>query len=51
VKILCCPACRGDLSLEPVREDGREVLEGTLHCSKCKRSYPVRDGIPDLLLG
>jgi len=47
--ILCCPVCKGDLSLLVGKEDAREVLEGTLRCGKCKKEYPVEDGIPNLL--
>ena len=35
------PACKGELVL---REDSR------LYCAACRRSYPVRDDIPILLL-
>jgi len=49
--ILCCPVCKGDLSLSVSREDGPEILEGTLRCGRCKKMYPVEDGIPNLLPG
>ena len=49
VGILCCPACKGDLELTVGREEGHEVLEGTLRCARCDKGYPVEDGIPDLL--
>ncbi len=39
--ILACPACRSELSF---RSDGR------LFCAACRRSFPVRDEIPILLL-
>ena len=47
--ILCCPVCRGDLTLERRRMDGEEVVEGTLRCPACRRDYPIEDGIPNLL--
>lgn len=49
LEILCCPVCKGDLTLRPVKEDHGEVLEGSLHCAKCPAEYPITDGIPDLL--
>jgi uncharacterized protein len=38
--ILACPACKGDVKLE----------EGKIVCVKCGRKYPVRDGIPIMLI-
>jgi uncharacterized protein len=49
MEILCCPVCKGDLSLEVTRKEGTEIVEGTLTCQKCKNTYPIQDGIPDLL--
>lgn len=42
LEILICPDCQ-----EPVRELGRE--QG-LECTGCGRIYPVRDGIPVMLV-
>ena len=49
MEILCCPVCRGDLELTVARKEGDEVLEGTLRCMKCGATYPIDDGIPNLL--
>ncbi|MDD1714585.1 MAG: methytransferase partner Trm112 [Methanoregulaceae archaeon] len=49
IPLLCCPICKGDLSLTVVREDETEILEGTLHCPACNVNYPIEEGIPDLL--
>ncbi|NTU99547.1 MAG: Trm112 family protein [Methanoregulaceae archaeon] len=49
IPLLCCPTCKGDLSLTVVREDETEILEGMLHCLSCKVKYPIEEGIPDLL--
>jgi uncharacterized protein len=49
LEILCCPVCHGDLALTVKRQEGREIIDGTLGCSKCKEIYPIEDGIPDLL--
>ena len=40
LEILVCPVCRKPLVLR-----GEESLK----CNECKRSYPIRDGIPILL--
>jgi uncharacterized protein YbaR (Trm112 family) len=40
--ILVCPKCKGDLDY---RKD-----EPSLVCPSCKLRYPVRDGIPIMLI-
>lgn len=40
MKILVCPACKGDVRLE-----GQKIV-----CAKCGRRYPIRDGIPVMLV-
>jgi len=47
--ILCCPVCKGDLTLHVDEENETEILEGHLHCAKCRVTYPILDGIPNLL--
>jgi ubiquinone/menaquinone biosynthesis C-methylase UbiE len=42
--LLRCPACRGELVLDPVSPD---PTKGTLSCA-CGRRYPIQDGFPDL---
>ncbi len=39
LKILVCPVCHGELKPEGEK----------LACSKCRKKYPVRNGIPILL--
>lgn len=41
LEILVCPACRAGV---------RPVPEGGLGCDSCGRVYPVRDGIPVMLV-
>ena len=41
LKILVCPACR--VAVRPVGETG-------LECVDCGRIYPLRDGIPVMLV-
>jgi uncharacterized protein YbaR (Trm112 family) len=38
--ILVCPACKGDLVFE----------ERRIICPACKKAYPIRDGIPVMLI-
>jgi len=38
--ILACPACKAD-----VRLIGNKIV-----CNKCGKKYPVRDGIPVMLI-
>jgi len=41
LEILNCPACRAEV--EPAEPNG-------LECRRCGRVYPVRDGIPVMLI-
>lgn len=38
--ILACPACKGDVILK----------EGRIVCVQCGRKYPIKDGIPVMLV-
>lgn len=40
--ILACPACKGDIAYDQENEK--------LICQKCNRRYPVREGIPVMLV-
>ena len=42
LEILACPACKGDVEYDTKNEK--------LICIDCKRKYPVRDGIPVMLI-
>jgi uncharacterized protein YbaR (Trm112 family) len=41
LEILACPACKSDVVL---------VDENRLVCVQCRRAYPIRDGIPVMLI-
>ena len=41
LKILVCPACRGELDYEP---------DVRFTCRSCRRRYPIRNGIPIMLV-
>ena len=51
MEVLVCPVCKGaiDLIVTEQGHDSGEIVEGTLHCPKCDETYPIADGIPDLL--
>jgi hypothetical protein len=40
LKMLACPACKNDLT----------QADAVLSCAACGRRYPIRDGIPILLV-
>lgn len=44
--ILACPACKADVVLETAADGAQEKIV----CTKCRRKYPVRDGIPVMLI-
>lgn len=47
--ILACPVCKGELKLSVENEEDGEIVAGSLHCDACDETYPIDDGIPDLL--
>lgn len=47
--ILACPVCKGELELAVEKEDGEEVISGSLYCGKCSERYQIVDAIPNLL--
>lgn len=52
---LVCPACKGLLHCEIYEEDKSlpwvEILTGHLTCIHCSGQFPIRDGIPRMLIG
>ncbi len=40
LRILACPACKGSV----------ELKDDKIKCTQCGRSYPIRDGIPIMLI-
>jgi uncharacterized protein YbaR (Trm112 family) len=47
--ILACPVCKGDLELTVDEENEKEIVTGSLYCSKCDVRYQIVDTIPNLL--
>jgi SAM-dependent methyltransferase len=46
LEILCCPACRGPLTLDATEEKYGEVRSGELACGRCGASYPIVGYVP-----
>lgn len=42
LEILACPKCKGEVHLQP---GGEKII-----CVACRLAYPVRDGIPVMLI-
>ena len=49
LEILVCPLCKAELALSVVTEASGEIVEGSLTCKGCGETYPVEDGIPNML--
>jgi uncharacterized protein YbaR (Trm112 family) len=49
VEILACPLCQGKLELKAEAEKGGEIVTGAVGCTRCGVTYPIKDGIPDML--
>jgi uncharacterized protein len=49
-QIVVCPACRGSLSERNHGGTSSDAPRTELVCADCGRGYPVRDGIPVLLV-
>lgn len=47
--ILACPMCKNELRLTIDQDEGEEVIRGSLFCTNCNETYPIEDGIPNLL--
>jgi len=47
--IIRCPLDKQELELDATETDGEEVLSGTLTCAECGETFPIEDGIPNLL--
>jgi uncharacterized protein YbaR (Trm112 family) len=45
LEIIVCPACRADLELVDEDPEAAELV-----CEGCGRAYPIRDGIPVMLV-
>lgn len=50
LEILACPSCKSPLRVEDALAGAPEGVDGELVCTGCGLAYPVRDGIPVLLV-
>ncbi|MEJ2006835.1 MAG: methyltransferase domain-containing protein [Acidobacteriota bacterium] len=46
VGLLACPGCHGKLELHATSMQEDQVIEGALHCARCRTEYPIRQAIP-----
>lgn len=49
MEILACPVCKGTLELRVEKEEGPEIVTGSLRCNQCQEDYPIQDSVPNLL--
>jgi len=49
VDILACPMDKSPLELSVEEDNGDEVIQGALTCTKCGEKYLIEDRIPNLL--
>ena len=49
LEMLVCPIDLARLESFEFGKDSEEIEEGILHCSQCRRWYPILEGIPRLL--
>lgn len=50
-KLLVCPNCAADLTLEIAEGEKGIVVSGTFRCAKCGAAFPIRNGIPRFVPG
>jgi len=46
---ICCPSCKGELSLTIDEQTENEVIQGTLECSACGGRFEIKDGLANLM--
>jgi uncharacterized protein YbaR (Trm112 family) len=49
MEILACPVCKAELQLSIEKQEGDEIISGSLYCPECQHFYPIEDSIPNLL--
>lgn len=49
LEIIVCPLCKARLELHTTAESDGDVLAGSLRCTGCGETFPIEDGIPNLL--
>jgi uncharacterized protein YbaR (Trm112 family)/ubiquinone/menaquinone biosynthesis C-methylase UbiE len=46
LQILACPDCHGPMEAAAERERDQEIEEGSLTCTRCRRTFPIRRSVP-----
>lgn len=46
LKFLACPECKAPLRVDSREQRAGEIVSGSLSCTVCGSSFPIRDGIP-----
>jgi SAM-dependent methyltransferase len=46
LQFLICPSCAHSLELNVARSEDSEIMEGSLTCDSCNRTFPITRGIP-----
>lgn len=52
IPLLICPAClpkEHPLDISSPREQGDDIINGELSCRKCRKRFPIRDGVAVLI--
>jgi len=49
VSMLRCPLCKSILTFSSEKVHETEILEGILLCTKCRTSFPISGGVPNLV--
>jgi uncharacterized protein YbaR (Trm112 family) len=55
LEMIVCPACHGRLELHSIAQTAHatgnpSAEESFIRCVECRKSYPIEDGIPVLLV-
>lgn len=50
-KLLVCPHCRAELSLEISDQQNGKIISGNFHCGACTAEFPIQKGIPRFVSG
>jgi uncharacterized protein YbaR (Trm112 family) len=50
LEILACPGCKKDLKLVTEKADGKDVEKLVCQNPECGLKYPIREGIPVMLI-
>lgn len=48
--ILVCPSCHARVELKDRTDGDEEGIDGWLACTGCELNYPIRNGIPAMLI-